>query len=611
MDQTSPQVTDVNINVLLSFIAEGLIMFDADGRITMLNPHASLLLDYTAGELIGKSLDELVPVYFGDVVVPEGQRIAEQVLRGEVFTIPNGKTFCFHSRGDRKFPVFASAKPICFFKDGKEIAGGVLVFRDITVEKELEQYKVNTANTLSQLTPVLQRAATGDFTFNLELPEEENEFTELLVGLRLMLDDLRELDLAREKNEQEKIGVLEEKRVLTEKYSKELEQDVERKTRELIGVNKHIETIIENLTNGLIEYDDSSQVVRLNKAAESMLGIEKEQVVGKQITKGNIDSANLNSLVLVTFPELSESVRRVSQEVSGIDADVCELTISYPIERDLQISTVSLVGSEHGKGGGKLKVIRDITREKLISRSKSEFISIAAHQLRTPLSAIKWALSLLQKGNFGLLQESQLDVVTQAFETNEKMISLVNDLLNVARIEDGRFGYDFKKADFRDMVTRLVSVSVPRARGKYTQLVFVDQVGEVMPFVYDQSKLSVALQNLIDNAIKYTSGGGMIEVILSRHDRFAQVEVRDTGMGIPRHQIDRLFTKFFRAENVAQLPFSGSGLGLFITRNIIVRHGGKIEVHSEEGKGTSFVFTIPMDEALIPAKEEIAASLYM
>lgn len=604
------QFKDVDVSVLLSFIAEGMIMFDSDGYITILNPHASLSLDYTMDELVGKKLDEIIPIYLNDKSVTPDNCIAKTVTRGDVFSVPYGDTLYFESRNGKKFPVFASAKPITLTKESVSKKGGVLVFRDITTEKELERYKESTAKTLSELTPILQKTATGDFSNYPELPKVENEFTELLVGLRLMLDDLQELELERQKNEKERLNTLEEKRLLTEKYSKELEQKVDNKTIELLDAKKHIEIVIESLTNGLVEYDSNNQIIRLNRAAEKILGVDKEFIVGREILKDDLKLISLSSIALVTHPSLCEDLKSVSRDVSGVDADVFELTIKYPIERNIQVASVPVTGVGQGDRMGTLKIIRDVTREKLISRSKSEFISIAAHQLRTPLSGIKWSLHLLLSGDFGKLKKDQQEIINEAFGTNEKMISLVNDLLNVARIEDGRFGYEFKKGNFSDLVEQLVDVSKSHAREKNIELNFTNNSNGLVEFVFDQSKISVALQNLIDNAVKYTRKGGKVEVVLTNNDELAQVDVIDNGVGVPENQIERLFTKFFRAENVTSLPVSGSGLGLFITRNIIVRHGGDIQVHSKEGKGTTFTVMLPTNESKIPAKEEVAASLY-
>lgn len=600
-----------NIDGLLSFIAEGLVVFDHEGRIITLNPHASLLLDYTADELIGKKFDDIISIYIGNDLISKNNCITRSVSEGKTFSSKENQTLYFEASNGKRFPVFASAKPLLFYDKDKEIDGGVLVFRDVTIEKELERYKEVTAKTLSELTPVLQKTSIGDFTHYPKLPKEENEFTELLVGLRLMLDDLKELDLKRVKNEQENLKTIEEKRQLTEKYSKELEQEVERKTEELSGAKKHIETVIESLTNGLIEYNSDGEVIRLNKAAENLLGVSKEHVIGKQIYEGDKKLITLSSITAVTFPELCEEAKSINRDVSGLDADVYELTIAYPNEKDLQIATVPVSGQEQDGSKGTLKIIRDVTREKLISRSKSEFISIAAHQLRTPLSAVKWALSLVLNGDSGRLNEEQIKIITQTYETNDKMISLVNDFLNVARIENGRFGYEFKKDNFSLLVEKITSVSGLHAKQKGIEFSFLNKSKEILEFVFDLSKISVAIQNLVDNAIKYTPVGGTVQVVLSLDEKFAKVEVTDSGVGVPKQQVARLFTKFFRAENVIKLPVSGSGLGLFITRNIIVRHGGDIKVHSVEGKGTTFTMAIPIDEKMIPEKDDIASSLYV
>ncbi|KKU28514.1 MAG: Sigma54 specific transcriptional regulator, Fis family [Candidatus Giovannonibacteria bacterium GW2011_GWB1_46_20] len=220
------------IGTLLSFIAEGLVLFDNTGQVTMVNPHASLLLDYTASEFVGKNIDTLFEIYLNDNLIPKSERITHTVFSlGKPFTTPHGNTVYFKSKSGRKFPVFISAKAI----KTEERVSGVLIFRDITTEKELENYKINTAQRLSGLTPILQQASTGEFSGkNILVPEKEDEFTELIVGLKLMLDDLGELDRAREKNQFEKIEAVkkteEERRKLTEQYSKELEGKVEEKT---------------------------------------------------------------------------------------------------------------------------------------------------------------------------------------------------------------------------------------------------------------------------------------------------------------------------------------------------------------------------------------------
>jgi PAS domain S-box-containing protein len=597
------------IGPLLAFVAEGLVLFNHEGKVTLINPHASLLLDYTSEEFLGKHIDKLFDMYLNDALIPEQERITHYVFElKRPFVTPRGSTIYFKSKSGRKFPVFVSAKAIIH----QNTPEGVLVFRDITTEKELETYRTNTARRLSALTPVLQKASTGVFAGNdIVVPEKEDEFTELLVGLKLMLDDLNELDRERKKIEAEKIEAIkrteEERRKLSEQYSKELERKVEEKTGELNHAKTHIETIIENLTSGLIEYDSTSVIVRINRAAETMLGVSRGDVVGKRIEPKYIkEKPEWRSLVEVSYPALSQTIRKVTKEASGIDADVADIVITFPLEREIQITTLPIASVFSGDAKGFIKLIRDVTRERIIARSKSEFISIAAHQLRTPLSAVKWTMRLLMDGDLGVMNSSQLKLLERGYETNEKMIQLVNDLLNVSRIEDGRFGYRFQKGNITDLISSIFSSSRISAR-EHSITIHFDNPPQIAPFVFDQEKISLAFQNLVDNAVKYTPPNGEIFITITPEGNYVKVSVRDTGVGIPKGQTDRLFTKFFRAENVIHMQTSGSGLGLFIVKNIIARHGGRIGVESEENKGSTFWFTLPVDENLIPSKDEKVA----
>lgn len=588
---------------LFSFIAEGLILFNEKGEITLANPHANLLLDYTGGDMLGKHIDQAFDVYLDDQLIIQGDKIMHSVFElGKPFVVPRGHTMYFQSKSGRKFPVFVSAKTLALHG----VPQGALVFRDITTEKALESYKKNTAEILSRLTPVLQKTATGDFSMSISVPEKEDEFTELMVGLSLMMEDLREIESTRQKAEIEKITAVEEKRKLTEEYSKDLEKQVEEKTGELNQTKVHIETVIENLTSGLIEYDSDFTIMRINYAAEELLGLSRGSVIGKKIKPEDTTKGELESLARVSYPGLVPGVRKVSKTVSGLNAaDVHEIVIRQPFEKELQVITAPIISPQTGEMHGFIKVIRDITREKMISKSKSEFISIAAHQLRTPLSAVKWAMKLVIDGDMGPLNPEQLQFLMRGYDTNQKMIALVNDLLNVARIEDGRFGYAFKEANIMEVVNMIINSSKLASRERDVQVEFINNAPGLKPFVFDAEKMALAIQNLLDNALKYTNPGGKVTLEILTEGDYLKMKVSDNGVGVPKNQLSRLFSKFFRAENVIHMQTSGSGLGLFIVKNIITRHGGDITVESEEGKGTIFTFVIPIKEALIPVEEKL------
>lgn len=224
---------------------------------------------------------------------------------------------------------------------------------------------------------------------------------------------------------------------------------------------------------------------------------------------------------------------------------------------------------------------------------KSQFVTIAAHQLRTPLSGVKWALKLLLDGDFGALSAGQFDFVRKAFEVNERMIRLVNDLLNVSRIEEGRFGYNLAQGDIVPFLRKIVGQNELRAHELRIGLV-LEILREHMPSVaFDADKLGIAFSNLIDNALNYTLAGGSVRVIVGAGPGYAKITINDTGVGIPKDQMPRVFTKFFRGENVVRMQTDGSGLGLYIAKNVIDAHKGTISVSSKEGRGTTISILLP------------------
>jgi len=239
-------------------------------------------------------------------------------------------------------------------------------------------------------------------------------------------------------------------------------------------------------------------------------------------------------------------------------------------------------------------------REKTISAVKTEFIFIAAHQLRTPLSGVKWALKTLLAGDVGRITKMQRRYIERAYDSNERMIRLVADLLDVSRLEEGKFGYEFAVTDFRAFAGSIAEEYRPRFEEK--RIAFeIHLPGTRMPVSFDPDRLALALRNVIENALGYTEHGGRVSLNVTESPDGIAVEIADTGVGIPENQREKLFTKFFRGENVIRMQTEGTGLGLFIARNVITAHGGSIAVASEEGKGTTVTFRIPRKRSPNPS----------
>ena len=231
-------------------------------------------------------------------------------------------------------------------------------------------------------------------------------------------------------------------------------------------------------------------------------------------------------------------------------------------------------------------------REKKIEQLKTEFVSLAAHQLRTPLAEIKWALDALSDEDMGKLNEQQKTVIQKTVASNNRMIRLVNDLLNVTKIEEGKYLFHREPAQLTDALLLVVETYKPQAVRKGVELLLELPQNPPPLLLLDREKIELAMQNLVDNALKYTPSGGQVTVTLSYDTKKVEVRVRDTGIGIPDNEKQRVFERFFRAGNAKLKEPVGTGLGLYLTKNIVEAHGGVMRFESKENEGSMFGFTI-------------------
>lgn len=304
----------------------------------------------------------------------------------------------------------------------------------------------------------------------------------------------------------------------------------------------------------------------------------------------------------VTFVTLAKITRRWSLEAVRLRDFYVKL------EEEVWRRTSELAGVNRKYGEqireldrmSKLLIRRDFERQQVTERlreideAKTSFVSIAAHQLRTPLSAIKWTFHMLSSGDLGKLKPDQAEIIVQAAESTDRLIALIGDLLNVARIESGQIVYTFGSFAIEKMVSRVGEEARPKAEEKGLKFEIDLPSTPLSQANGDQEKLSMAIQNIVENAINYTPKDGAVRVFLKHLDQdHYRIIVSDTGIGVPLHQKQRLFEKFFRADNVLRRDISGTGLGLYVAKRIIEAHGGTIEVESEEGKGSDFIVTLP------------------
>jgi signal transduction histidine kinase len=237
-------------------------------------------------------------------------------------------------------------------------------------------------------------------------------------------------------------------------------------------------------------------------------------------------------------------------------------------------------------------IVQGFERLAQANQMKSEFVSIASHQLRTPLSGIKWTLNLIdrQADKFTKEQSEQLKTIK---ENNQRMINLVNDLLDVSRIEQGKLNLKPEKLSLEKIIKELIKEYTPLAEASNIQFSFESKLEPSLVLI-DRQGIELILRNLIDNAVRYIKGGGDVKIRLMKKNKSIRCEIQDTGVGIPKEDQGKIFQKFFRSQNIMKYQTEGTGLGLFIAKGVIKASKGRIGFWSKEGKGSTFWFEIPI-----------------
>ncbi|MEK7133708.1 MAG: PAS domain-containing sensor histidine kinase [Patescibacteria group bacterium] len=240
-------------------------------------------------------------------------------------------------------------------------------------------------------------------------------------------------------------------------------------------------------------------------------------------------------------------------------------------------------------------VVHDVTREVEVDTAKSEFVSLASHQLKTPLTAVRWHCEGLLAGAAGPLMPDQTKYVLAIQEANQRMITMVNDLLNVSRIELNTFSQKPEEFDLRALAESVIAEQAPVAQEKRVSIQF--SPSDVPHIVADKTMARMIFQNLISNAVKYTGSGGSVVCEMGTagaRQESVFVRVADTGIGIPKGEQGRVFEKLHRASNAEALVPDGTGLGLYVVKMIVEHAGGGITFESTEGKGTTFYVSLPL-----------------
>ena len=364
-----------------------------------------------------------------------------------------------------------------------------------------------------------------------------------------------------------------------------LEERVNARTLELADVLSQVsnekqktERIIHEITDGIIVIDVNGQIVLINPAARRLLGMnEFEQP--HELSAIEDHTPQLHEIFQFATQPLAEEI-----EIRRAGGDMRVLkTVAVPLrdERDGLL--------------GKVAVLHDITSIKEVDRLKSEFVLQVSHELRTPLTSIKGSIDNLRDCIAGPLSSKQTEYLNRMSKSSDELVHLINDLLEISKMESGNVSLTPANLVLHALIERRVAKFRPLAAAKGIE-VNLDEFDEDSRIQGDEAKLEQAIDHLIDNAIKFTGFQGRVAISLQRNKHFLKTSIRDNGIGIPLDEQWAIFDRFYRVERGSSSIEKGTGLGLYIAKNIIEMHGGRIRVSSELGKGSEFSFTLPLTD---------------
>jgi signal transduction histidine kinase/CHASE1-domain containing sensor protein len=360
--------------------------------------------------------------------------------------------------------------------------------------------------------------------------------------------------------------------------------------RALTSKNIQLQTMIRNFPHAVFIEDENRQIILANQKILDVFSVKDtlENLIGMSVAQA---LARISAL----FKDPVALTRR-SAEIITAGKAVADEKIELTNGTYLARSYVPLYYDGQAHGG--LWIYKDITEEQKIDQMKTEFVSLASHQLRTPLTSIKWYNELLMDQNAGSVNAEQESYLKEIEDATERMVELVNSLLNVSRLELGTFAIEPRMADLLHVAEVAVKEQEPTFKEKGQTLTFehpdaLDQIS------IDEKITHIIIQNLLSNAHKYTPEKGKIELSIKTigskgSGGYVEIICKDNGYGIPRSQQSRIFSKLFRADNVRTLDVEGTGLGLYIIKTVVDAAGCDISFASEEGKGTAFTFKVPL-----------------
>lgn len=346
------------------------------------------------------------------------------------------------------------------------------------------------------------------------------------------------------------------------------------------------EAILASIGEGLFAIDNNRKIIIMNLAAEKLLGWKKKELIGNEVTDLFLEDEEGHPIPLNKRP--TYLALTTGKLISITHYILKKDKTRFPIA--INVTPIKL----NKKVVGAVVIFRDITQEKEIDKAKSEFVSLASHQLRAPLGVIKWYLEALQNEKY--IRKAPV-IIREYFDeickNNERILSLVRDLLSVSRIDQRKVKNIARSSDLVKITQEIVEQMQITAHKKKIKLRFLIKKGKIPSICIDPLRFHEVVENLVGNSVEYTLPSGTVDVSMYIANHSLYIRVKDTGIGISKQDQGKLFTKFFRSTKAIQHNPEGSGLGLYVVKSYVKDWGGNIIVESAEGKGSTFTVRLP------------------
>lgn len=354
------------------------------------------------------------------------------------------------------------------------------------------------------------------------------------------------------------------------------------------------EAILASIGDAVLACDKNGKVILFNGVAEGLTGFSAKEIVGKHYSK---------ALALIKESDGNPSNNFIGEAIrtgKGTKMENHTLLITKDGRKIPVADSAAPIKDVRGEIIGCVVVFRDVTHEHAVDKAKTEFVSVASHQLRTPLGIIKWYLEALRvEKTYSALPDRQKEYVETAYTNTTRLIELVRDMLDVSRIEKGTAINEVVSVDPLTLLQEVIKeMDVEVRKRNITVTLKAKEKSQVLMF--DKKRLHEVYSNLLSNAIKYNKEKGTVSIMFTIKQGVIVVSFKDTGIGIPEKDKASLFGKFFRAGNAVSSNTDGSGMGLYVVKSYVEQWGGTITFESAMGKGSTFTITIPLTHKQIP-----------